>query len=164
LIICKKQKKSNGRIDTGYFDVEQMKTIMVGANEAGKTVILQALQKLNAPEEIVPFDPFRDYPRSKYDDDIVSGKVDPKRFTVAEGLFELSPAEKAKLPVAWQKVQYKYGKTLANTAWHGLDGEIPTLEYKDIEKDIERLLIHLDENATKQATPAGATVNLPSAA
>ena len=33
-------------IDTGYFDVEDGKTILVGPNEAGKTAILQALQKL----------------------------------------------------------------------------------------------------------------------
>ena len=30
-------------IDTGYFDVEADKTILVGPNEAGKTAILQAL-------------------------------------------------------------------------------------------------------------------------
>ena len=28
--------------DTGEFDIEELKTIMVGPNEAGKTVILQA--------------------------------------------------------------------------------------------------------------------------
>jgi ABC-type polysaccharide/polyol phosphate transport system ATPase subunit len=32
--------------DTGEFEIEELKTIMVGPNEAGKTVILQALQKL----------------------------------------------------------------------------------------------------------------------
>ncbi len=36
-------------IDTGYFDVENDKTILFGPNEAGKTAILQALQKLNPP-------------------------------------------------------------------------------------------------------------------
>ena len=36
--------------DTGEFEVEDGKTILVGPNEAGKTVILQALQQLNAAE------------------------------------------------------------------------------------------------------------------
>lgn len=35
--------------DTGWFEVEEGKTILVGPNEAGKTVLLQALQKINAP-------------------------------------------------------------------------------------------------------------------
>lgn len=53
-------------IDSGWFDVESGKTILVGPNEAGKTAILQALQKLNPPDGIELFDPLRDYPRAKY--------------------------------------------------------------------------------------------------
>ena len=34
--------------DTGWFDVESTKTILVGPNEAGKTALLKALQQLNA--------------------------------------------------------------------------------------------------------------------
>lgn len=51
-------------IDTGEFEIEELKTIMVGPNEAGKTVILRALQQLNKPKEIPGFDVLRDYPRS----------------------------------------------------------------------------------------------------
>ena len=36
--------------DTGWFDVDEAKTILVGPNEAGKTAILEALQRVNAPE------------------------------------------------------------------------------------------------------------------
>jgi len=36
--------------DTGDFEIENGKTIFVGPNEAGKTVILQAIQQLNAPK------------------------------------------------------------------------------------------------------------------
>ena len=39
-------------IDSGPFDVERTKTILVGPNEAGKTVLLRALQQLNPPEDI----------------------------------------------------------------------------------------------------------------
>ncbi|GAB7197415.1 AAA family ATPase [Dickeya oryzae] len=37
-------------IDTGEFEVERLKTILVGPNEAGKTAILQAIQQINPPE------------------------------------------------------------------------------------------------------------------
>ena len=57
-------------IDSGWFDIECGKTILVGPNEAGKTAILQALQKLNPPDGIELFNPLRDYPRAKYDEDI----------------------------------------------------------------------------------------------
>ena len=36
--------------DTGWFGVEQAKTILVGGpNEAGKTAVLEALQQINCP-------------------------------------------------------------------------------------------------------------------
>ncbi len=50
--------------DTGWFEVEKMKTIMVSSNEAGKTAVLQALQQINAPADIPKFEALRDYPRS----------------------------------------------------------------------------------------------------
>ena len=68
-------------IDSGWFDIEQGKSILVGPNEAGKTAILQALQKLNPPEGVELFKPLRDYPRAKYDEDIEKGGVDPSTYT-----------------------------------------------------------------------------------
>ena len=38
--------------DTGEFEVEDLKIIMVGPNEAGKSAILQALQQTNRPEGV----------------------------------------------------------------------------------------------------------------
>ena len=69
--------------DTGEFEVENEKTILVGPNEAGKTVILHALQQLKQPKDIGGFDALRDYPRSEYDD-IKRGVVDPAKVTVVE--------------------------------------------------------------------------------
>lgn len=68
-------------IDTGEFDVEELKTIMVGPNEAGKSAILQALQQINPPEGIRKFSPLRDYPRSKYND-ITAGRAQPSQTRV----------------------------------------------------------------------------------
>ena len=47
--------------DTGWFGVEALKTILVGPNESGKTVLLQALQQINRPERVRGFKALRDY-------------------------------------------------------------------------------------------------------
>ena len=62
--------------DTGWFDIEAEKSIIVGPNEAGKTAVLRALQQINAPDGIAGFDPLRDYPRSSYNADLQSGSLD----------------------------------------------------------------------------------------
>ena len=49
-------------IDTGWFEIETEKTILVGPNEAGKSALLLALQQLNPPESIGDnYEPLRDY-------------------------------------------------------------------------------------------------------
>jgi recombinational DNA repair ATPase RecF len=69
--------------DSGWFEVENGKTILVGPNEAGKTVLLEALQQLNPPKGVRRFDALRDYPRSEYND-ITTGGVKPVDVTVVE--------------------------------------------------------------------------------
>jgi hypothetical protein len=83
--------------DTGYFEVESAKTILVGPNEAGKSALLQALQQLNPPPDIKKFDALRDYPRSEYND-ITTGKVKPAQLTVVEGHFALEPEDQTIVP------------------------------------------------------------------
>src|SRR5882762_10267232 len=39
--------------DSGWFDVEKGKTILIGPNEAGKTALLEAVQRINPPLERV---------------------------------------------------------------------------------------------------------------
>src|SRR5262245_43959165 len=83
--------------DTGWFDVERCKTILVGPNEAGKSAVLQALQQINAPWGVAGFDALRDYPRSQYND-IDTGKVKPEDVTVVSAKFALEPSDIAALP------------------------------------------------------------------
>ncbi len=129
--------------DTGEFEVEDGKTIFVGPNEAGKTVILQALQQLNAPKDIGGFDALRDYPRSEYDD-IKRGVVDPAKVTVVEGHFSLEASDLVDLPEGYKDCIYVLGRHLDNSSWHRLDGApgIPT--YGALSKDLTRLCAHVD--------------------
>ena len=129
-------------IDTSYFDVEEDKTILVGPNEAGKTAVLQALQKLNPPEGVEKFDPLRDYPRSKYDEDIKKGNIDPSKFTVVEGYFCLEDEDKEGLPEAYQNAIYVFGRRLDNSTWHRLENVSPPLAFSEIEKDLLKLYQH----------------------
>lgn len=132
--------------DTGDFEIEKLKTIFVGPNEAGKTAVLQALQQLNPPTGVKPFSPLRDYPRSKYDEDIVSRNINPATFTVVEGYFSLSDAEKVDIPKEYKEVVYVLGRYLDNKAWHRLDNCPASPSYGDIEKDFLRLNAHIAKN------------------
>jgi energy-coupling factor transporter ATP-binding protein EcfA2 len=146
-------------IDSGYFDIEQMKTILVGPNEAGKTALLQALQKLNPPEGVSGFDSLRDYPRSKYDEDIECGKIDPAKFTVVEGHFVLSDEERGDVPTEYCDLVYVYGKYLNNNSWHGLENVPAQLQYNAVDKDISRILSHIEINADSEQPQAKSQAN-----
>lgn len=139
-------------IDTGYFDVETDKTILVGPNEAGKTAILQALQKLNPPEGVELFNPLRDYPRAKYDEDIVKGGIDPHTFTVVEGYFSLDDSDAKDLPEAYRDIVYVFERRLDNTVWPRLENAPAQLTFSDIDKDLQKILLHFQETATAKGT------------
>ena len=108
-------------IDTGWFDVEKAKTIMVGPNEAGKTAVLQALQQINSPPGLPKFDPLHDYPRSKYND-ITTQRVDPKEVTVVEVEFEPDDEDQAVISESMRPAHYAFGRKLDNFSWHALRG------------------------------------------
>ena len=131
-------------IDTDEFEVEDLKTIMVGPNEAGKTVVLKALQQLNKPDDVAGFDVLRDYPRSKYND-ITSKKVLPKDITVVTGWFALDEDDKEVLPVEFHKCVYKRYKNIDNQVYHQLENAPEKIYYKDIKNDLTRLVSHLDK-------------------
>lgn len=131
-------------IDTGEFEVEALKTIMVGPNEAGKTVILKALQQLNKPEDVAGFEALRDYPRSKYND-ITSKKILPKDITVVTGWFDLDEDDKAVVPVEFHECIYKRYKNIDNQIYHELENAPKKIYYEDIKNDLMRLVAHLDK-------------------
>jgi predicted ATP-dependent endonuclease of OLD family len=89
-LISARVQKYRSIKDTGWFEIESQKTILVGANEAGKTVLLQALQQLSPPDGVTGFDALRDFPRSEYND-ITTGRVDPDGVAVVSSRFQTGP-------------------------------------------------------------------------
>ena len=127
--------------DTGLFQVENLKTIFVGPNESGKTVILQALQQLNQPSDVAEFDELRDYPRSLYND-ITTKKV---KSEVVRGYFELEDADKELLPPEYSECIYVKYKMLNNKRYHTLENAPKEVTYGDIKNDLNRLCAHISK-------------------
>src|ERR1700719_4644186 len=99
--------------DSGWFDVEKGKTILIGPNEAGKTALLEAIQRINPPLGTRGFDPLRDYPRSEFED-IISGKVQPRDVNVVEAQFGLDPDDKEALEPEFRECGYVVARKLDN--------------------------------------------------
>jgi predicted ATP-dependent endonuclease of OLD family len=138
-------------IDTGWFDIEKAKTIMVGPNEAGKTAVLQALQQIKPPRDTPKFDVLRDYPRSKYND-ITTKRVNPSDVTVVEVEFDLDESDRAAVPQSMRHARYSFGRKLDNSSWHTLLDAPENPAYSVMSKDLTRLCAHVDPRA-KAADP-----------
>src|SRR6266581_7234749 len=137
-------QKYRSIIDTGKFEVEEKKTILVGPNEAGKTVLLQALQQVNAPEDIPGFAPLRDYPRSLYNEDIATKKIDPKTITVVGAEFALAAEDRAEIPTEFHDCIFCVKRSLGNTSSFELKGGPAVPTYGSLQKDLTRLAAHVD--------------------
>jgi len=132
--------------DTGWFEVEPKKTILVGLNEAGKTALLQALQQINPPAGVLKLDPLRDYPRSEYND-ITTGKVRPADVEVVSARFVLEPDDLALLPSGYQDAVYEISRRLDNSCSHQvLNGPTTQTYSTDLIKELTRLAKHADKN------------------
>ena len=136
--------------DTGWFEVEQSKTILVGPNEAGKTAVLEALQQINRPDGVRGFDPLRDYPRKLYNADIQSKKRDPSEIPVASARFELEPADLAGLPDGFSATGYSCTRYLNNRLVHKLEGAPEVVVFnEELRKDLMRMATHVDSRAAE---------------
>ena len=150
--------------DTEWFDVEDNKTILVGPNEAGKTVLLRALQQINPPQGVPGFDPLRDFPRSELSNlklELASGgTISPSQVTVVEARFELDDEDEeavTEIDERFAGCTYTLNRRLDNTYSHRVDGgpTVPTLG--DIRTHLLRLAATADarESATNDdGTPA----------
>ena len=136
--------------DTDWFAVEGAKTILVGPNEAGKTAVLEALQQIKPPTGVRRFEPLRDYPRKRYNEDIQSGRLDPKEIPVATACFRLEPDDLAELPDGFENATYTYTRNLGNNARHSIEGGPEPVVYTDaVRKDLQRMAAHVDRQTAE---------------
>ena len=157
-------QKYRGIRDSGWFDIESKKTILVGPNEAGKTVLLRALEKINPPNGVAGFDPLRDFPRSELSDlkldEASGGTITPDKVTVVEAHFVLDDDDQeviTQLDGRFAGCTYVFGRRLDNESWHRIDGgpEVPT--YGDISNDLLRLALHCDDATSKSTEEVSET-------
>ncbi len=146
--------------DTGWFDVEDAKTILVGPNEAGKTVVLEALRRINAPAGVRGFEPLRDYPRKLYNADIQSGGRDPAKTPVVSARFRLEPGDVAELPAGFENATYVFTRYLGNNESHDLaDAPRPVVFTEQVRKDFLRMAAHIDNQTADDEHPAKASLD-----
>lgn len=136
-------------IDSGEFEIEKLKTILVGPNESGKTVLLQALQQLNKPTEVPGFDIIRDFPRARYND-ISTKKIKPENVPIVTGYFELDDEDKKAIPPEFGTSMYKFTRHIDNKGYPSLVNAPERVYYQDIKNDLSRLLSHLDKQYSNQ--------------
>ena len=142
-------------IDTGPFDIERVKTILVGPDEAGKTVLLRALQQINPPDDVPKFEALRDYPRAHYNE-IATGRVDPAKTDVVIGYFILDEYDLASVPPDFRNSIYVFGRRLDNSWWHHLEGGPRPRAFVEIKNELQRLSSHMDQNAALATENASA--------
>lgn len=144
--------------DTGEFEIDHDKTILVGINEAGKSAILQALQHINPPKDVRPLIPLPDYPRSRYNEDINRNGRNPAEIPIATVIFDLEDDDLAVLPEHMRKAVtgFKVAVFLDNHRTYELLGKFDRLAYKDIKNDLRRIAAHVDQAAQKKEPPQDA--------
>lgn len=141
--------------DTGNFSVEETKTIMVGPNEAGKTAILQALQQINPPDGVKPFNALRDYPRALYND-IATKKIDPSKVTVVTAWFKPDINDLQEMDESYKSEdnRYVFERRLDNTSTYYLTQAPGLPTYGEVKSDLLRLAAHLDRETKEGAVKA----------
>lgn len=133
--------------DSGWFDVESEKTILVGPNEAGKTVLLRALEKINPAAENSKFDSLRDFPRSELNNlsrSVNDGRpLSPSDVTVVEAHFTLEPSDLHAVKMIDSRfanvTTYIFGRRLDNSYWHKTVGGPPLPTYGEIRNDLSTI-------------------------
>ena len=138
-------------VDSDWFEIEEKKTILVGPNEAGKTVLLQALQHINPPSDIKPLDDLRDYPRANYKK-ISTGVVDIADVPIVHAEFTLDADDMAAIdaesPIEserYAEASYTCSRYLDGEYYDWLENGPDATAFKGVERDLKRLASHADK-------------------
>lgn len=127
--------------DSGEFDVEPGKTILVGVNEAGKTCLLTAIEQINPPPSRPQFKALTDYPRARYTE--VQRNARPlSDVEIVAAIFDLSEADQVAItnvaPSMKDVKQYKVIRRLDNTSVCTLPDAPAEVLFGDIVDDLRR--------------------------
>ncbi|MFF2521477.1 AAA family ATPase [Streptomyces liangshanensis] len=136
-------------IDSTEFEVEPDKTIVVGANEAGKTAVLRALKQVNPPaDQRDGLDALRDYPRSRYTEldrgDKEAGDVPVTRATFTLDEDDIAALYDIDASVFAGAKTFVLTRYLDNSRNWDLPGVGRSVQWKDVSKDAARLKTHVE--------------------
>ncbi len=142
-------------LDSGWFDVEEQKTILVGTNESGKTALLRALQTLNPPAGEGELEAFRDFPRSDYGR-IRRGDIAPEDVVIVEGDFAVDEnlqARLAAIDARFGTVQtVRIARYLANNRRVSMDGVTSSVRWRTITRKFGSLRSNAEKAGGQEAT------------
>lgn len=112
--------------DSGTFPLDPRLTWIEGANETGKTAVLEALQLIHAATGTEELKPESDYPRTRIAE-IEEGERAPGEVPVVTAEFLLDEEDRALLPkrYAGAGLRYRVTRYLDNSAAHLLEGVDP---------------------------------------
>jgi AAA ATPase-like protein len=144
--------------DSGWFDIEADKTVLVGPNEAGKTAVLRALQTVNMPPgRKLELDPLRDYPRSRYRE-IDEGLVELADVVVATAVFELEDHDRVVLaefaPHLETATELHLQRYYDGSRRYWFGDLAMWSRYADVDKPLDVLRAALGRAGTKPPAPA----------
>lgn len=140
--------------DTGKFDIESEKTILVGINEAGKTAVLKALQHIGPTSDTADIDWLFDAPATMIDD-IRRGNIKAADQAVATVYLRPEPDDLAGLSLPeGADIRLRVTAWMDNRRTCSVIGlpKAPTID--DAEKPILRLVSAMGKQADEAANTA----------
>jgi predicted ATPase len=138
--------------DSGSFDIEPDKTILVGINEAGKTAILRGIQQASPSKDAVKIDWLYDAPAALVDD-IRRGNLKQANLPVATVTMLPEPKDLAglTLPGGAENIRLVMTSYMDNKRKYHVTGLPATPSVSDAEKPLIRLTSAMSKQSDEEA-------------